>query len=71
MIKSDNISVMPCIASNSGTLAKVSPSNPANSSMYQHLTGPVPPQMPLGKDPLTKDQMQTVKNWIQDGAHNN
>ena len=59
------------IASYSGTLAKVSPSNPANSPMYQHLTGSVPPQMPLGKDPLTKDQLQTVKNWIQDGANNN
>ena len=59
------------IASYSGTLAKVSPGNPANSPMYQHLTGSVPPQMPLGKDPLTKDQLQTVKNWIQDGANNN
>ena len=59
------------IASYPGTLAKVSPNNPDNSSLYQHLTGSVPPQMPLGKDPLTKEQMQTVKNWIQDGAKNN
>lgn len=59
------------IASHAGTLAKVSPGNPANSPIYQHLTGSVPPQMPLGKDPLTQNQMQTVKNWIQDGAHNN
>jgi len=59
------------IASYSGTLAKVTPGNPGSSPIYQHLTGTVPPQMPLGKDPLKKDQLQTIKNWIQDGAKNN
>jgi ubiquinol-cytochrome c reductase cytochrome b subunit len=59
------------IASYSGTLSKVSPGNPANSLIYQHLTGSVQPQMPLGKDPLPKDEIQTIKNWIQDGAKNN
>lgn len=59
------------ITTYSGTLAKISPGKAENSTLYQHITGSVPPQMPLGKDPLTKDQIQTIKNWIQDGANNN
>lgn len=59
------------IDSYAGTQSKVSPGNPANSPLYQHITGSVQPQMPLGQNPLTKDQMETVKNWIQDGAKNN
>lgn len=54
-----------------GVSQKVTPGNPNNSPIYQHITGNVQPQMPLGQNPLSKDQIQTFKNWIQDGAKNN
>jgi ubiquinol-cytochrome c reductase cytochrome b subunit len=49
---------------------KVTPGNPDKSQLYKHFTGKVQPQMPLGQT-LSKDVLQTFKNWIQDGAKNN
>lgn len=45
--------------------------NPAGSTLVKRITGEVAPQMPYGMDPLTNNQIQNVKNWIQDGAPNN
>lgn len=59
------------IASYSGILQEVIPGNPDNSPLYKRLTGKVQPQMPMGQKPLSKDLLQTFKNWIQDGAKNN
>lgn len=53
------------------TVAKVVPGNPDASTLYGHVSGKVQPQMPLGQNPLSNDQIQTIKNWIQDGAKNN
>lgn len=49
----------------------IAPGNPDASKIIQRLEGKLQPQMPLGQEPLTKDQIQTIKNWIQDGAPNN
>ncbi|MHB1651361.1 MAG: cytochrome b [Desulfitobacteriaceae bacterium] len=59
------------IAAYPGTLKLVKPGNPTSSPLYQHITGTVQPQMPFGQPPLSQDQMQILKNWIQDGAKNN
>lgn len=55
----------------SNTLTKVKPGDPNNSLIYEHITGKLQPQMPFGQTPLSKDQIQNIKNWIQDGAKNN
>lgn len=52
-------------------LKNVVPGNPAGSKLMTRLDGTQKPQMPMGQDPLTKDQLQTIKNWIQDGAKKN
>ncbi|CAA7601610.1 Cytochrome b/b6, N-terminal [Acididesulfobacillus acetoxydans] len=59
------------IATYSGTLKRVTPGNPQASLLYQHITGSVQPQMPFGQPPLPKTQIQTIKNWIREGAKNN
>lgn len=59
------------IDSYANTAAKVTPGNPDTSLIYEHITGKLQPQMPLGQNPLSKDQIQIIKNWINDGAKNN
>ncbi len=49
----------------------VTPGNPDKSLLYERLIGKVQPLMPVGQKPLSKDTIQTFKNWIQDGAKNN
>ena len=39
--------------------------------LWQKLTGKLPPQMPLGGTPLPKTTIQTIANWIAEGAPNN
>lgn len=53
------------------TKKNIVPGNPDASKIIDRITGKVQPQMPMGLEPLTKDQIQTIKNWIQDGAQNN
>jgi ubiquinol-cytochrome c reductase cytochrome b subunit len=60
----------PQYGSYSGISKEVTPGNPTNSMLYDRLTGKIQPLMPPGQ-PLSKDQIQTFKNWIQDGAKNN
>lgn len=59
------------IATYSKTVEKVTPGNSVQSLLIKRITGEQQPQMPAGGDPLTKDQIQTISNWIQDGAKNN
>ncbi|AFM39941.1 cytochrome b subunit of the bc complex [Desulfosporosinus acidiphilus SJ4] len=54
----------------SNAVAKVSPGNPETSLLFEHITGKLQPQMPLGQNPLSNDQIQIIKNWIKDGAKN-
>ena len=49
----------------------VIPGHPASSLLVQKLLGTVQPQMPLGQNPLSRDQIQNIENWIKDGAKNN
>ncbi|CAA7599980.1 Cytochrome c family profile [Acididesulfobacillus acetoxydans] len=49
----------------------VVPGHPNASLLVKRIEGKVAPQMPLGLQPLSKDQIQTVKNWIKAGAKNN
>jgi ubiquinol-cytochrome c reductase cytochrome b subunit len=42
--------------------------DPAASILYKKVTGVMQPQMPLGGPPLPKSIIQTIANWIKDGA---
>ncbi len=53
------------------TMKNVIPGNPNDSVLVKKITGVMQPQMPLGQKPLSSGQIQTIKNWIQDGAKNN
>jgi len=59
------------IATYSKTVEKVTPSNPGASALIKLIDGSQQPQMPVGQEPLSKDQIQTMTNWVQDGAKNN
>ena len=50
-------------------LMRVHPGEP-DSSMIALVIGPNPPitRMPLGRRPLTANQIQTIRNWIARGA---
>ena len=43
------------------------PTKPADSLLLQHVEGDKP-EMPKNAPPLTKDQVATLRNWIQAGA---
>ncbi len=71
IINNECISCHAGFSSYSNFVQNVTPGNPDQSLVVEHLTGAVQPQMPYGRDPLSNDQIQTVKNWIKDGAKNN
>ncbi|RZI41730.1 CHRD domain-containing protein [Herbaspirillum sp. HC18] len=50
---------------------RVTAGNSAGSLLYQKITGAVPPQMPLGRPPLSDTDQTLIKNWIDQGAQNN
>jgi hypothetical protein len=47
--------------------AAIIPGDAANSRLYQHVTGQLKPQMPMGGQ-LTEQQIVVLKNWIDSGA---
>ena len=51
----------------------VNTANPTQSTLVRILRGPVGPlpRMPLGQPPLTENQIQTITNWVQQGALKN
>ena len=53
------------------TKKNIIPGNPDGSNLISLIKGKVQPQMPMGLEPLTKDQIQTIENWIKDGAPQN
>jgi hypothetical protein len=51
-------------------MKQVVPGDPASSMLYKVLTGNGAPQMPP-KNPLPEDLIQTIYDWIEQGAKNN
>ncbi|MCX6122003.1 MAG: hypothetical protein NTX44_10350 [Ignavibacteriales bacterium] len=49
----------------------VIPKNGNTSPLAKYLDGSLAPQMPLRSQPLTKNQINGVKKWIDEGARNN
>jgi hypothetical protein len=51
----------------------VEPGSAISSTMYLAVAGKTDPQirMPHGKDILNEQQVETIKNWIDQGAKNN
>jgi ubiquinol-cytochrome c reductase cytochrome b subunit len=47
------------------------PGKPQDSLLYEKLTGAIPPQMPLDSTPLPPGAIQTIANWIKEGAPDN
>ena len=45
--------------------------NGTNSPLVKYLNGELAPQMPLRQQPLTTNQINGVKTWIDEGAQNN
>ena len=44
------------------------PATPADSLIIQHLIGAVQPPMPFGMDPLSSQDIATIRLWIDQGA---
>ncbi|MBI3579075.1 MAG: hypothetical protein HY276_11070 [Ignavibacteriales bacterium] len=42
-----------------------------NSLIVQRIDGRVPPQMPFNQAPLTTNQINGIRKWIDEGAQNN
>jgi hypothetical protein len=49
----------------------VLPKNGNNSPLVMYIDGRITPQMPLQSPPLTKNQINGVKKWIDEGAKPN
>lgn len=47
------------------------PGNPQQSLLYEKITGTIPPRMPLGGPYLPPGAVQTIANWIKEGAPDN
>jgi hypothetical protein len=54
---------------NSG--AVVVSGNADGSILIGRLEGTITPQMPFGEQPLSPSQIQTIRDWIDQGAQDN
>ncbi len=59
------------IASFPQTMKRVTAGKPENSLLVTRINGSKGPVMPLGKQPLSENQVQTITNWVKDGAKDN
>ncbi len=59
------------IATYSETTKKVTAGKPEDSPLVVRINGTKEPVMPLGKQPLSENQVQTITNWVKDGAKDN
>lgn len=50
---------------------RVEPGDSDNSMLIMRLEGTVMPQMPLRGNPLPQQQINTIREWIDNGAENN
>lgn len=46
--------------------AAIAPGHPAQSVLIRALEGSLAPQMPMGKPPLSAEQIETISNWIRE-----
>lgn len=44
---------------------------PSKSELYLRITGQAEPAMPLGADPLRRQELEAIRTWIAAGAPNN
>jgi len=51
--------------------AVVIPGDPDSSIIVRRLEGSIQPQMPYGGAPLPQSQIQLIRDWITQGAHDN
>ncbi len=51
--------------------AVVVPGDPDNSLLIKRLEGTINPQMPLNLPPLSQPQIDTIRDWIAEGALDN
>jgi hypothetical protein len=49
----------------------VIPGDPDNSLLIKRLEGTIAPQMPLDLPPLSQPQIDTIRDWIAEGALDN
>ena len=49
----------------------VNPGSSNNSLLSERIDGRIPPQMPYLSQPLTTNQINGIKKWIDEGAKNN
>jgi hypothetical protein len=65
------------VQSNESSLLRVRPSQPDSSYLVHKIQGTQSNvggsggQMPLGRNPLSQAQIDTIRQWIADGAPNN
>ena len=55
-------------------LLRVAPGNPDQSYMVRKIEGAagiIGARMPRGRDPLSQEEINTIRQWIQDGAPDN
>ena len=50
-------------------LVVITPGSAAKSSLMRRVTGQEEPRMPMGKPPLSDDQIATLRAWIDQGAN--
>ncbi|MBD3234252.1 MAG: hypothetical protein GF315_11070 [candidate division Zixibacteria bacterium] len=46
----------------------IDPGNADNSVLVDRIKGTITPRMPLGGDPLSAEQIQNIRDWIDNGA---
>lgn len=47
------------------------PTAPSESELYLRITGQKEPAMPLGTEPLSRQDIERIRTWIAEGAPNN
>jgi len=52
-------------------LSRIAPGDPDNSYLVWKIEGRAQPRMPLGRAPLSGEQIGVIRQWIADGAPDN
>lgn len=68
---STNYSNLVSVQSSDPLFLLVEPGDADNSYLVRKVEGSAGARMPLGGSPLSSNQIQTIRNWIDSGALNN